>query len=134
MGSPAMNFIPATITGENGQASVSFPAAGGTANLPLFAGGNAPALGTKVIFGVRPEHLYRQSPAMMARPGMVPLSAPVVVVEPTGAETMAVLRFGDIEVVGRFSPDEAPKMGETMPLVIDMSRACLFDPTSQRLI
>ncbi len=40
------------------------------------------------------------------------MSAPVEVVEPTGAETMAVLKFGDREVVGRFSPDEAPKMGE----------------------
>jgi multiple sugar transport system ATP-binding protein len=62
------------------------------------------------------------------------MSAPVEVVEPTGAETMGVLRFGELEVVGRFSPDEAPKMGETMELAVDMTRACLFDPTSQRLI
>jgi multiple sugar transport system ATP-binding protein len=62
------------------------------------------------------------------------ISAPVEVVEPTGAETMAVLRFGDREVVGRFSPDEAPKTGETMPLAIDMTRACLFDPATQKLI
>ena len=30
----------------------------------------------------------------------------VEVVEPTGAETMAVLRLGDQEIIGRFDPDE----------------------------
>jgi multiple sugar transport system ATP-binding protein len=62
------------------------------------------------------------------------MTAPVEVVEPTGAETIAVLKFGDLEVVGRFSPDEAPRMGEEMPLAIDMTRACLFDPETKRLI
>ena len=47
---------------------------------------------------------------------------------------MAVLRFGDREVVGRFTPDQAPKTGENMPLAIDMTRACLFDPATQKLI
>ena len=65
--------------------------------------------------GIRPEHLSRQSPSVMARPGVATMSAPVEVVEPTGAETMAVMKFGDLEVVGRFSPDEAPKTGEDMP-------------------
>ena len=45
-----------------------------------------------------------------------------------------ITMVGDREVVGRFSPDEAPKMGEQMPLAIDMTRACLFDPETQRLI
>ena len=62
------------------------------------------------------------------------MSAPVEVVEPTGAETMAVLRIGESEIVGRFTPDEAPKMGEDMPLAVDMTRACLFDPTTTQLI
>ena len=43
-------------------------------------------------------------------------------VEPTGAETMAVLRLGEREIVGRFDPDEAPRMGERMPLGIDMAQ------------
>ncbi len=55
-------------------------------------------------------------------------------VEPTGAETIAVLRFGDREVVGRFDPDAAPRMGETIDLGIDMAHACLFDPETERLI
>ena len=84
------------------------------------------------MLGIRPEHLSRQSADdRSARPGIATLSAPVEVVEPTGAETMAVLKFGDREVVGRFAPDEAPKIGEDMPLAVDMTRACLFDPATR---
>jgi multiple sugar transport system ATP-binding protein len=88
-----------------------------------------------VILGIRPEHLFRYDPDLSVRkPGIATLSAPVEVVEPTGAETMAMLRFGDLEVVGRFDPDGAPRMGETLTLGIDMAHAHLFDPQTQILI
>jgi len=135
MGSPSMNFINAEITTANGTPAVTFPlASGGAASLPLYNGAAAQATARKVILGIRPEHLSRQSSTTAGKPGMATMSAPVEVVEPTGAETMAVLKFGDLEVVGRFSPDEAPKTGETMPLAVDMSRACLFDPATTRRI
>ena len=133
MGSPSMNFIQAEITSANGAPAVTFPlAGGGSASLPLYNGAAQRATDRKVVLGIRPEHLSRQSPATVSKPGMATMTAPVEVVEPTGAETMAVLKFGDLEVVGRFSPDEAPKTGENMPLAVDMSRACLFDPSTQK--
>ena len=55
-------------------------------------------------------------------------------VEPTGAETMVVLRVGDREVVARFEPDDAPAVGERVTLAVDMAKACLFDPETERLI
>ncbi|HEV7277161.1 MAG TPA: sn-glycerol-3-phosphate ABC transporter ATP-binding protein UgpC [Devosiaceae bacterium] len=135
MGSPAMNFINAEFTSTDGKPSVSFPAAdGSTASLALHgtATGSA-STGRRVILGIRPEHLSRYRPEH-ARPGTATMTAPVEVVEPTGAETMAVMRIGERELVGRFSPDEAPKMGEQLQLAVDMTRACLFDPETQRLI
>ncbi len=45
-----------------------------------------------------------------------------------------MLRFGDREVVGSFEPDSAPHYGEKVDLGIDMAHACLFDPTTERLI
>ena len=87
-----------------------------------------------MVLGIRPEHLSRYNEDLHDKPGIATFTAPVEVVEPTGAETMAVLRIADREVVGRFSPDEAPKMGEQMKLAVDMTRACLFDPATQRLI
>ncbi|MDB5540981.1 MAG: transporter related protein, partial [Devosia sp.] len=135
MGSPSMNFINAEFSTTAGVSSVTFPLADGNmASLPLHNGVAQRATDKKVVLGIRPEHLSRQSANTTGKPGIATLSAPVEVVEPTGAETMAVLKFGDREVVGRFSPDEAPKMGENMPLAIDMTRACLFDPGTQRLI
>jgi multiple sugar transport system ATP-binding protein len=138
MGSPSMNFIDAQFGEADGKATVEIAVGqGNNAALALHNGaaGRAGGAGRKVILGIRPEHLSRYNPDLHAnKPGIATLTAPVEVVEPTGAETMAVLRIGDREVVGRFSPDGAPKMGEQMPLAIDMTRACLFDPSTQKLI
>ena len=83
-----------------------------------------------------PRHPARSTSAASIRaasqkPGIASLSAPVELVEPTGAETIAVLRLGDQEIVGRFDPDEAPRMGEEITLGIDMAHACLFDPATR---
>jgi multiple sugar transport system ATP-binding protein len=135
MGSPSMNFISAEITTSNGKTAVTFPvSADRIATLPLYNGAADRVKSKKVVLGIRPEHLSRADSDRARRDGVATMSAPVEVVEPTGAETIAVLRIGDHEVIGRFTPDEAPRMGEDMPLAVDMSRACLFDPETTRLI
>jgi multiple sugar transport system ATP-binding protein len=138
MGSPSMNFINAQLTSAEGKAVVSVRTGDGKlAALPLQNGAaqSAGSIGREVILGIRPEHLSRYNADFHAsRAGIALMSAPVEVVEPTGAETIAVLRIGDREVVGRFSPDAAPRMGEEMQLAVDMTRACLFDPATHRLI
>jgi multiple sugar transport system ATP-binding protein len=135
MGSPSMNFIPGEIGSADGKQAVTFPLQdGASATLPLYSPRPSLAGGAKIILGIRPEHLSRHQPELKGRQGVAQMTVPVEVVEPTGAETMAVLRVGQQEVVGRFSPDEAPREGETMPLAIDMTRACLFDPSTQKLI
>ena len=61
---------------------------------------------------MRPEHLFRYDPNLKAqKPGLAMLTAPVEVVEPTGAETHAVLQIGEREIIGRFDPDDAPRHG-----------------------
>jgi multiple sugar transport system ATP-binding protein len=135
MGSPSMNFINAQITTGGGKPAVTFQVANGrSATLALDDRVADRATARDVILGIRPEHLSRRNPGQADRPGFASMSAAVEVVEPTGAETMVVLRVGDREVVGRFSADEAPQMGEEMPLAVDMTRACLFDPETQQLI
>ena len=135
MGSPAMNFIPVDITLANGKPEVVFPLAdGSTATLALAGISAQNARSGAAILGVRPEHLSRHHAHEQYKPGSVVIAAPVEVVEPTGAETMAIMRIGGQEIIGRFAPDEAPKTGETLQLEIDMTHACLFDPASQQLI
>jgi multiple sugar transport system ATP-binding protein len=136
MGSPSMNFIPADLTVVDGRATVTFPLLDGArASLALQRPPASAPASRKVIVGIRPEHIFRYDPELRARkPSIARLSAPVELVEPTGAETIAVLRFGSLEVVGRFDPDGAPRMGEIVELGIDMSHVCLFDPATQMLI
>jgi multiple sugar transport system ATP-binding protein len=127
MGSPAMNFLPAT-TAPGGVTLAD----GTTLRLPS---NHAMAPGQKVILGVRPEHIFRNSSDLAGRkPGIATLMAEVEVTEPTGAETMCVLRIAGQEVVGRFDPDTAPRPGERVEVGMDMTHACLFDPVSERLI
>jgi multiple sugar transport system ATP-binding protein len=136
MGSPSMNFLDGRLARDGDGLCVKIPLANGTmAALPLARPpAGVPADG-KVVLGIRPEHLYRYDAELRAKkPALARLTAPVELVEPTGAETVANLRIGDREVVGRFDPDGAPEAGEQLDLGIDMAPACLFDPVSQQLI
>jgi multiple sugar transport system ATP-binding protein len=136
MGSPSMNFIPADLTTRDGKAALAVRKADGEAPvLPLHGDCAVPGGEKQVVLGVRPEHLCRFSPEAAARkPGMASITVPVELVEPTGAETNAVMRLGETEIIGRFEPDQAPREGEEIRLGVDMARACLFDPTTTRLI
>ena len=136
MGSPSMNFIPGQLTKADNAPAVAVALADGeTATLALAAAPAVRPADGKVILGVRPEHLFRYSETLKAqKPALALSNAAVEVVEPTGAETHAVLKLGDQEIVGRFDPDQAPRPGEILPLGFDMSHACLFDPATQALI
>src|SRR5579871_5221732 len=136
MGSPSMNFIPVDILEADGPLAVTVVQADGRkATLALARRPTSPPADGKLVLGVRPEHLFRYDEATKARkPSLVKLTAPVELVEPTGAETHAVLRLGDREIIGRFDPDHAPRMGEALALGVDMAHACLFDPATHALI
>jgi multiple sugar transport system ATP-binding protein len=132
MGSPSMNFISAQLV----DGAVETPLVdGGTARLPLpYRLARAPADG-RVVLGVRPEHICRYAEDLKARkPALAAFEAPVEIVEPTGPETIAVLKLGDRDVTGRFDPDSAPRPGERMRAGIDMANACLFDPADGNLL
>src|SRR6185503_20925454 len=129
MGSPAMNFLPAETVAVNGGAGVAL-ANGGEPTRFKLSGEAAARLGQpgrKVVFGIRPESITRHDPQRTGRREIGLLQAPVEVVEPTGAETMVVVRVGEKEVIARFEPDEAPAVGDRVTLAIDMTKVCLFE-------
>jgi multiple sugar transport system ATP-binding protein len=136
MGSPSMNFIPVELSSDNGIPSVRLPAADGSnTTLPLARRPAAAPADRRVMFGIRPEHLHRYDADLKARrPALAQAKATVDLVEPTGAETIVMLKLGNCDIVGRFEADSAPQVGETFALGIDMAHACLFDPTTERLI
>jgi multiple sugar transport system ATP-binding protein len=135
MGSPAMNFLPAEIVAADGRPGIALGTASGATVLKLPAERAAAAgkPGRRVVFGVRPEHVTHHDPTRIRREvGLI--EAPVEVVEPTGSETIVIVRLGEHEVLARFEPDEAPAVGDRVTLAVDMAKACLFDPESERLI
>jgi multiple sugar transport system ATP-binding protein len=138
MGSPPMNFLPAKITGS-GAASPAVVLAEGngeTNQLPLAQGiAKSGSDGRPVVLGIRPENLTRYDRRHTEEtPCLGTIEAEVEVVEPTGAETMVVVRIAGKEVIARFEPNAAPTVGERVKLAVDMTKACLFDPETETLI
>jgi multiple sugar transport system ATP-binding protein len=83
------------------------------------------AHGTKVKYGIRPEHL---------EPASAGIPAEVVVVEPMGAETELVVRIGDtsLTVMTRGRSSSGP--GERIFLAPQAAHAHLFDAASGQRI
>ena len=102
IGSPAMNFVPGRVR-ANGRLTFSTETG---LSIPL-ADAPAGVDGRPLILGVRPEHFD------LAPDG---IAAEVVVVEPTGSETMLAVRAGgqDLTCVLRERVREQP--GETVSL------------------
>ncbi len=136
MGSPPMNFLPAQIAASGPSGVVVDESEGRETRLPLPDKiVQAVGQGRRVVLGIRPENLVRYDPRLAEeKPYLGTIKAPVEVVEPTGAETMTIVRVGSGEVIARFEPDAAPSVGEMVTLAVDMNKACLFDPETQMLI
>ena len=118
IGSPSMNFVPATLRRQGGAASLVLDD-GTTLAAPRGAGGSD---GQPVVLGTRPEHLRLASEGGIA--------SRVVVMEPTGADTFVALRHGSTEMAAVFRERHDFTPGSTIHLMPDLDRAHLFDAGS----
>jgi multiple sugar transport system ATP-binding protein len=121
IGSPAMNLVEGAVKRANGGAHV-VTADGKT--LPI-APGAAVAEGTKVIYGIRPDHITLAN-------GGGALDVEVAVVEPTGAETLVVGKLGKTEIQAAFRERHTFKPGQRVPLMPMLDKIHLFDAGSGR--
>ncbi len=137
MGAPAMNFLNAAIVEGNDGFAVALTEGGPSARLPLPPLGSGANIqpGRPVVLGIRPEMLS-DAARLRSDAGrhIAILEGLVEVVEPTGPETMVVVRLGGREVIARFESDAAPAVDDRVSLAVDMSKACLFDPDTQLLL
>jgi multiple sugar transport system ATP-binding protein len=132
-----MNFIPARLAAGGNRPEVVIEGDGKSLRLPVpHADESLQAWREReLILGVRPENIAQHGRRAYDDGGAVgALEAEVEVVEPTGAETMIVIRLGGREVTARVDPDEAQPQGSLMRFEVDMRKACLFDPASENLI
>jgi multiple sugar transport system ATP-binding protein len=129
LGSPAMNFLPAELVLDGG-VKVRL----GELALPLPDGrGLDDHGGREVVFGIRPEHFARAHDGP-ARPGVARLPVTVDLIQPTGSRTYATFALAGREVMAELQAHDVERVGETIDLFVDMNRAVLIDPASERVL
>ncbi|WP_237154797.1 ABC transporter ATP-binding protein [Oryzibacter oryziterrae] len=133
IGSPAMTFLNGKITALNGAPAVDV---GGGVVVPLGryqfeAGSSAPAAGTDVVLGVRPEHIITGSPADGTEDGRrFWTKGQVKMLEPTGADTILWTEVGGQNLTVRVDSDHEVALYAHFDFAFDLDRASLFDKAS----
>jgi multiple sugar transport system ATP-binding protein len=131
LGSPSMNFIDARLAGDGNGLAVIL-ADGIT--LPLPAGRQA-RLGDRreqaITLGVRPEHMSRASDN---RPGLARFTAGIELLQPTGSRTYATFKLGGVDVVAELQAHDVTEINQSIELSVDMNRAILIDPVTEKVI
>jgi ABC-type sugar transport system ATPase subunit len=115
IGSPAMNFLAATV--ESGGRIVLD---GGGA---IVTGTNV-GEGRKVTAGVRPEHLTPCAPSAANLVGSVEI------IEALGADTLIHVAVAGGSIIARLPPGTAATVGEPIALAAVPTRVYLFDASS----
>ena len=130
IGSPAMNFIPATLRRNSGSSHAEVEFSDGS-RVPAPQNSVGGVDGQPVTYGVRPEHLRisisNSSANGSGEPG---LKTAVVVVEPTGADTEVYSRFCDVALTSVFRERHEFTPGNSVTLIPDHAHTHLFDTAS----
>ena len=129
LGSPSMNFIPAQLAGQGDAMNLLLE---GGVSLPLpreHVSGLAGWSGEQVLLGLRPEHMKRPE-----SPAAVPIAAQVELVQPTGSRTYIEFRLGGKMVVAEVGAHDVHRAGERAQLALDMQRAIIVDPDSEKVL
>jgi multiple sugar transport system ATP-binding protein len=130
IGSPAMNFIDASIAESEGDLCVQI--AGTRASAPAYLSSRlARYNGQKVILGIRPEDLHE---AASADAGQLSFETMVEVVEPLGSEILLDVRLGEQLLVARADSNCCAKRHETIRLACVPERIHFFDPPTGEAI
>ena len=118
IGSPAMNFVPGVI-GDQGQLVLELT---GRPDIPVSA---KIAPGTKVLAGMRPEHLQ------VGAGGAGTIRLPVSTMESTGSLTYISLgEEGELTLVSQVRENVA--IGDVIDVHIEPEQVHLFDPQTDR--
>jgi multiple sugar transport system ATP-binding protein len=132
IGSPAMNFFDATLTGTRDEMYVD----GGTFRVRVPAGkaqALLPFLGKEVIFGIRPEDIHDRD---YSPPGIAaaPVQAKVDVTELMGSEVYLYLLTGNKQFVARVDPRTRAHVGGEIGVVMNMDNLHVFDPKTEKAL
>jgi multiple sugar transport system ATP-binding protein len=129
LGSPKMNFIPGKLVRDGGDRI----ALSDSVSLPLPAGrlatNTAPA---DVFLGLRPEHISRATGE--AASGFARIDATVDLLQPTGSRTFATFNIGGVPVIAELQAHDVSRVGEKIPLMLNLNRASIFAADSEKAL
>ena len=127
MGSPGMNFIECIVKDEKliiesggEKYELEIPCKDAIKNSKLDV----------VLLGIRPEMLTEIQPSVEKNSYIHQIKFDVDVLEPMGADTVAIGQWNESEVMARLSPESGNAAGKGFDLQVDTSKAILFDPNS----
>jgi multiple sugar transport system ATP-binding protein len=133
LGSPKMNFVPATVVESSGAVGLRLNDGKGLA-LPVRSRQRyAAAAGRAVVLGVRPEHMARARDGPEAD-GHARLATTVELIQPTGSRTYITFPLGGTSVMAEVEPHDVQKPGDPISIDLDLNRAVLIDPDTNRVI
>ncbi|MGF1848206.1 ABC transporter ATP-binding protein [Vibrio lentus] len=130
MGSPSMNFIKTMVDLDEEQNPIIKVT--GTAEqehhirLPQSMRDQD---GKELVIGLRPEHITEQEGDDVS--ATTKLDLQLEVLEPTGPDTIAMVKVNDQEVACRLSPEFEVSVGQMAPLHFDLSKAVFFDAQTE---
>jgi multiple sugar transport system ATP-binding protein len=126
LGTPPMNTVKARMAADN---SGLVAIIGDKVRLPLQSQPVAARgwIDREIFLGIRPE-------CISDRDGTNRIDGEVEVSEPTGAETVLLLRVAGERLRARVSPDTKLAPGQNGSFSVDTRTVCLFDPATERLI
>src|SRR6476646_4563286 len=130
MGAPPMNTLSARLEATSGKTVAVIGQGEAAIRLPVPAGTEG-WIGREVVLGIRPECIAEPTRHFSDAPdAALTIAARVEMIEPTGAETIVVLRIGDDRALGRVSPDLRHRLGETARFAVDTRKISLFAPAT----
>ncbi len=123
IGSPAMNFVEVTVSGQGDGATLEAPAV----SIPIpvrFRNVVGPTTGRRLIAGFRPEHLDVGMAGSNA--ATIPVTADVV--EYLGNEELLHVTAGGEDLVAIVGTEHRVQPGDKLNLILSLDKLHLFDP------
>ena len=122
IGAPAMNLLPATLSGDGAAVEGR-----GIGRIALPDGAGPDRSGRRVVLGIRPEHLV-----VVADGNEGLLSARLLYAEDLGASRLLHCAVGDDELIVHTQDETGDRPGDTLRLAADPANLHLFDAESGR--
>ncbi len=135
IGSPQMNFTPATLKKDGEKFELLF----GNNRITLPEGKSKKLMdagvedGKEVLFGIRPEAIHEEE-AFIASAPEATVDANVVFTEMMGAETYLYLNINGQQYTARVNARSNAKMGDNIKVAFDTNRIHIFDRETEMTI